>query len=80
MMIGRRREGLRCIIMGVKEQYRLRGIEGVMFFEGLQAALDRGYKTCEYSWILEDNELTKRTVRLMDAVHSKTYRIYSKPL
>ena len=80
MMIGRRRVGLRCIIMGVKEQYRLRGIEGVMFHEGLQAALDRGYKTCEYSWILEDNELTKRTVRLMDAVHSKTYRIYSKPL
>ena len=79
-LIGRRRVGLRCIIMGVKEQYRLRGIEGVMFHEGLQAALDRGYKTCEYSWILEDNELTKRTVRLMDAVHSKTYRIYSKPL
>jgi hypothetical protein len=80
MMIGRRREALRLIIMGVKEQYRLRGIEGVLFYEGLQAALDHGYKTCEYSWILEDNELTKRTVRLMDAVHSKTYRIYSKPL
>jgi GNAT superfamily N-acetyltransferase len=80
MMIGRRREALRLIIMGVKEQYRLRGIEGVMFYEGLKAALDRGYTSCEYSWILEDNELTKRTVRLMDAAHSKTYRIYSKPL
>jgi GNAT superfamily N-acetyltransferase len=80
MMIGRRREALRVIIMGVKEQYRLRGIEGVLFYEGLKAALDRGYKSCEYSWILEDNELTKRTVRLMDGVHTKTYRIYSKPL
>ena len=80
MMIGRRREGLRLITMGVKEQYRLRGIEGVMFYDGLKAALDRGYKTCEYSWILEDNELAKRTVRLMEAEQTKTYRIYSKPL
>ena len=47
---------------------------------GLKAALDRGYKWCEYSWILEDNELAKRTVRLMDAEHTKTYRIYSKPV
>jgi len=79
-LIGRRRVGLRLITMGVKEQYRLRGVEGVMFCEGLQAALDRGYKTCEYSWILEDNELTKRTVRLMDAELYKIYRIYTKPL
>ncbi|HQT94392.1 MAG TPA: hypothetical protein PK435_07140 [Thermoanaerobaculaceae bacterium] len=80
MLIGRRRVGLRLITMGVKEEYRLRGIEGVMFYEGLKAALDHGYSWCEYSWILEDNELAKRTVRLMDAEHSKTYRIYSKPL
>jgi hypothetical protein len=80
MTIGRRREGLRLITMGVKEQYRLRGIEGVMFYEGLKSGLERGYTWCEYSWILEDNELAKRTVRLMDAVHTKTYRIYSKPL
>jgi len=80
LIIGRRREGLRLITMGVKEQYRLRGIEGVMFYDGLKAALERGYSSCEYSWILEDNELAKRTVRLMDAEHTKTYRIYSKPL
>jgi len=79
-LIGRRRNGLRLITMGVKERYRLRGIEGVMFYEGLQAALDRGYKWCEYSWILEDNELAKRTVRLMEAELSKVYRIYARPL
>ncbi len=79
-LIGRRRHGLRLITMGVKERYRLRGIEGVMFYEGLQAALDRGYKWCEYSWILEDNELAKRTVRLMDAELVKVYRMYSRPL
>ncbi len=79
-LIGRRKEGLRLITMGVKEQYRLRGIEAVMFFEGLQASLEAGYRTCEYSWILEDNELTKRTVRLMDAELTKIYRMYALPL
>jgi hypothetical protein len=79
-LIGRKRVGLRLITMGVKEQYRLRGLEGVMFYGGLSAALERGYRTCEYSWILEDNELTKRTVRLMDAELTKIYRIYGKTL
>jgi hypothetical protein len=79
-LAGRKKAGLRVITLGIKEQHRLKGIEGVMFFEGLDHALNAGYTWCEYSWILEDNELTKRTVRLMDARHSKTYRIYSKSL
>jgi len=79
-LIGRRRVGLRVITMGVKPQFRLRGIEGVMFYEGLKIALDRGYRTCEYSWILEDNELAKRTVRLMNAELTKVYRMYAAPL
>ena len=79
-LIGRRKVGLRLITMGVKEQYRLRGIEGVMFYQGLRSALDNGYAWCEYSWILEDNELAKRTVRLMDAKLSKVYRIYARAL
>ncbi len=73
-------EGLRLITMGFKESHRLRGFEGVLFAEGLQKAMEIGYRWCEYSWILEDNELAKRTVRLMDAEHYKTYRMYEKPL
>ncbi len=80
MLVGRKREALRLITMGVKEIYRRRGIEAVLFFEGLKAALERGYRRCEYSWILEDNELALRTVRLMDAELSKVYRIYARPL
>jgi len=80
MLIARKREALRLITMGVKEPYRRRGIEAVLFFEGLRAALERGYRRCEYSWILEDNELALRTVRLMDAELTKVYRIYARPL
>ncbi len=80
MLIGRRREALRLITMGVKEPYRRRGIEAILFFEALKAALERGYGRCEYSWILEDNELALRTVRLMDAQLTKVYRMYARPL
>ncbi len=57
-----------------------RGLEGVLIAEGIEESLRLGYSWCEYSWILEDNELTKRAVRLMDGDLYKTYRIYQKDL
>ncbi len=73
-------EGLRLITLGITEPHRKRGIEAVLFAESIRAALDLGYSWAEYSWILEDNELTKRAVRLMDGELYKVYRIYEKPL
>ncbi len=73
-------EGLRLILLGIKAEFRNRGIEGLLLLEGLEVAVDAGYRWCEYSWILEDNELTKRLVRLMDGELYKTYRIYEKVL
>jgi GNAT superfamily N-acetyltransferase len=73
-------EGLRLITLGVKEAHRKRGIEGVLLGEGLAKSLEIGYSWCEYSWILEDNELTKRAVRLMDGELYKVYRVYEKAL
>ena len=73
-------EGIRLFTLGVKAEHRKRGIEGILIGEGLQKSLEIGYKWCEYSWILEDNELTKRTVRLMDGELYKIYRIYEKQI
>ena len=73
-------EGIRLFTLGVKSEHRKRGIEGILIGEGLQKSLEIGYKWCEYSWILEDNELTKRLVRLMDGELYKLYRIYEKPV
>jgi len=73
-------EGLRVITLGVKADHRKRGIEGILLGEGLEKSLEIGYSWCEYSWILEDNELTKRAVRLMDGELYKVYRIYEKVL
>jgi len=71
-------EGLRLFTLGVKPEHRKRGIEGILLGEGLAVSLDVGYQWCEYSWILEDNELTKRAVRLMDGELYKVYRVYEK--
>ncbi|MDX2435990.1 MAG: N-acetyltransferase [Acidobacteriota bacterium] len=71
-------EGIRLITLGVKPEHRKRGIEGILIGEGLQKSLEIGYSWCEYSWILEDNELTKRAVRLMDGELYKIYRVYEK--
>ena len=73
-------EGLRVITLGVKADHRKRGIEAILLGEGLEKSLEIGYSWCEYSWILEDNELTKRAVRLMDGELYKVYRIYEKPI
>jgi GNAT superfamily N-acetyltransferase len=73
-------EGLRVITLGVKAEHRKRGIEGILLGEGLEKSLEVGYSWCEYSWILEDNELTKRAVRLMDGELYKVYRIFEKAL
>jgi hypothetical protein len=73
-------EGLRVITLGVKAEHRKRGIEGILLGEGLEKSLEVGYSWCEYSWILEDNELTKRAVRLMDGERYKVYRVFEKAL
>ncbi len=73
-------QGVRLITLGIKESYRKRGFEGVLFAESLAEGLRLGYQWAEYSWILEDNELTKRAVRLMDGQLYKVYRVYEKHL
>ena len=73
-------EGIRVILLGIKEGYRNRGIEAVFFANGIEVALKAGYEWCEYSWILEDNERTKGAVRLMGGELDKIYRMYEKKL
>ncbi|HHQ49626.1 MAG TPA: N-acetyltransferase [Acidobacteria bacterium] len=73
-------EGLRVITMGVKQKFRKRGIEGILVYESIQEALRIGYSWSEYSWILEDNELVKGTIKLMDGKLYRKYRFYEKPL
>lgn len=72
--------GIRGITLGVKEEYRRKGIEGLLYLESFRAAKRRGYKRAEMSWILEDNYLVQKGCELMGGKLYKKYRIYEKKI
>lgn len=69
---------IRIMTMGVKEEYRKKGIEGMLYLESFKAAMKKGYERAEMSWILEDNVLMQRGCELMGGKLYKKYRIYEK--
>jgi len=71
---------IRVLTMGMKEEYRKKGIEGLLYLESFKAATRKGYKRAEMSWILEDNTLMKRGCEFMGGKVYKKYRIYEKSL
>ena len=70
----------RTIILGVKEKYRIRGLESAMLIEGLKIAFQKGIRESEASWILEDNVRMCRVLEAIGGRPYKTYRIYEKPV
>ncbi len=76
----RRISDLRVLTVGVKEEYRKKGIEGLLYLESFKAAMKRGYRRAEMSWVLEDNVLMQRGCELMGGRLYKKYRIYEKRL
>lgn len=71
---------IRVLTMGVKEEHRRKGIEGLLYLESFKAATRKGYKRAEMSWVLEDNEPMKKGCELMGGRLYKKYRIYEKKL
>ncbi|MDR1400911.1 MAG: hypothetical protein LBI98_01140 [Endomicrobium sp.] len=69
-------DSLRLMIMGVLKEYRHKGIEAVMYEEGLRNAVKNGYKHCELSWVLDDNIMTQRTAEMMNGKMYKKYAVY----
>jgi GNAT superfamily N-acetyltransferase len=72
----RKIDQLRLIILGIKEKYRKRGIDAILYLDTLRAARKLGYKGGEISWTLEDNVLVNRAIEMMGGQRYKTYRVY----
>ena len=75
----RKIDGIRILIMGVKEEHRLKGIEALFYQEGCKVAIRKGYKWAEESWLLEDNYKIIRGVEMMGGKRYRTYRLYDVP-
>ncbi len=72
----RKIKSARLITLGIKEDFRRRGIEAILIVETLLRARQAGYAGGELGWVLEDNRLMIRDIEAMGARHYKTYRIY----
>lgn len=71
---------IRVLTMGVKEEYRRKGIEGLLYLESFKAAMKKGYERAEMSWVLEDNTLMQKGCELMGGKLYKKYRLYEKKI
>lgn len=70
----------RVLTLGVKEQYRGKGLETAMLIEGLDTGFNSGVRESEASWILEDNVMMCRMLEAIGGRVYKRYRIYEKQL
>lgn len=73
-------KSLRVLTMGVKKRYHQMGIESLLYYRSLKEALEKGYKECEFSWVLEDNVMMMRAADMLSGKAYKRYRIFEKSL
>jgi hypothetical protein len=71
---------LRMLLLGIKPEYRARGVDALLFREGFRGVKKGGYTRVEFSWILEDNIPVQRLVEMIGGRVYKKYRIYEKRL
>jgi len=78
---GKKLRSGRCLTVGVREKFRKRGIESLLFAMTWQGGIDMNYRYGELSWVLEDNKaMIDGATRAFSAEQYKTYRIYGKQL
>ncbi|MFJ7772675.1 GNAT family N-acetyltransferase [Streptomyces sp. NPDC097107] len=69
----------RLIALGVKAQYRGRGLDALLVTHLARIGRRIGW-SCELSWVLEDNRAMNSAIAKMGAQRTKTYRIYQRAL
>jgi hypothetical protein len=80
LLLKKRVNGVRIIILGVVPEYLNSGIGGVLFYETGVRAVKEGYPHGEASWVLEDNVRMNRGAELLQGERTKTYRLYQMPI
>jgi len=70
----------RVITLGMKREYRGKGLESAMLIEGLRVGIKAGVTESEASWILEDNVMMYRMLEAIGGRPYKTYRLYERQI
>ena len=71
---------MRVVTLGVKEKFRRKGIDAVLYCKLIKNALDKGMLGSEMSWILDDNHSMNNILKKLNAVKYKRYGIYGMAL
>jgi hypothetical protein len=71
---------IRVLVLGVLEEYRVSGIDGILYARTAEAAMKKGYYLGESSWILESNGPMRTALESLGCEIYKTYRIFEKQL
>jgi GNAT superfamily N-acetyltransferase len=69
----------RIMALGIRPEYRHRGVDALLYFELLSRGRRLGYHRAEIGWTLEDNRAMNRAI-LLGGRHHKTYRLYDVAL
>lgn len=71
---------MRVFALGVLPEFRGQGVDALMYMATVKAGLRKGYGNVEMSWILENNDMMNRAIRLFGGEVYKTYRVYEKAI
>lgn len=67
---------MRVILLGLFPEYQGKGIDAVVYKYLIDVALNNGFKYCEGSYILKENEMMNRGMRAVSAEVYKEYKVY----
>lgn len=70
----------RLIALGIKKEFRKRGLDSVLMKETFDVGKRLGWTGGEIGWTLEDNDMVNRPIELFGSKLYKKYRVYGKPL
>ncbi len=70
---------VRLISTNVLPEYQMMGVGVVLLARILKDATEWGMEEGEFSWVLESNHLSRKTLERGGAIRSKTYRLYDYP-
>jgi len=76
----RRIPATRLMFFGVRPKFRKLGCDAVLYLEVQEHAISHGYRTCEPSMLLEENDLVLRASAFMGGERYKTWRVYEMPI
>jgi len=77
----KRVDQMRVLGIAALEKHRAKGITALLLMEVILRSIERRYHVAEASWVLEDNDMSNRTIsKGLSPTRYKTYRIYEKPV